>query len=254
MDKVVLRDMLFQKYFQVDDGILISDFLDKLSFIPEVWKKLHHLCEKNIKHFDSFSSLEECKLLKHQDKNYLILKLEIWNYVIINLDKMENITKIEFENEFDEEFFIKHFKERKLDNKNSYFRLYQVERYEGNLQELLDFYIENKDVLELSSKLHYKLNLDNASTYLHIDFVNADVQLNFQTPDQFLYEQLFLKYDLTPSGMQDAIQKMGIEKMKEIFSKIKDIKIPIKCIPNDLYKQYLIRCDNDKLKKIKKKI
>ena len=46
MDKATLRDTLFQKYFQIEDGILISDFVDKLSFIPKVWNELHFLCEK----------------------------------------------------------------------------------------------------------------------------------------------------------------------------------------------------------------
>ena len=49
MDKVVLRDKLFNKYFNVDDGVLVSDLTNKLSFIPDVWNKLHIMCQKNIK-------------------------------------------------------------------------------------------------------------------------------------------------------------------------------------------------------------
>ena len=52
LDKDLLRDMLFQKYFQVEDGILLIDLVDKLSFIPKLWKQLYHLCEKNIKDFE----------------------------------------------------------------------------------------------------------------------------------------------------------------------------------------------------------
>ena len=87
--------------------------------------------------------------------------------------------------------------------------------------------------------MHCRLNHSQAWTYLFIDFANASVQLGFQTPDQTLYEQLFLNYDLTPCGMQDAVNKIGREKIKEIFSKVGNIKIPIEFIPLDLYKKYL---------------
>lgn len=38
--------------------------------------------------------------------------------------------------------------------------------------------------------------------------------------------------------MQDAQSKIGVERMDEMFDKIKQIKIPQKFIPLDLYQQY----------------
>ena len=128
---------------------------------------------------------------------------------------------------------------------------YDIEKYDSNIEELLDFYMENEQVLNLSKKIHYVLKVDNAWTYFHIDFVNASGQLSFETRDQFLYEQLYLRYDLTPSKMQDAKNKIGLEKMQEMFQKIKEIKIPQEVIPNDLYKEYLIKC-NEESKILKK--
>ena len=101
MDKVVLRDKLFNKYFNVDDGVLVSDLTNKLSFIPDVWNKLHIMCQKNIKHFDRFSSLEKIKMIEHNNKKYLILKLRMWRYVILDLDNMKNISNDEFNYVFD---------------------------------------------------------------------------------------------------------------------------------------------------------
>ena len=254
MDKESLRNLLFQRYFQIENGILISELVEKLSFIPEVWKKLHFLCENNIEYFDCFSSIEKIKVLEHNRKKYLIIKLRMWQYVIIDMEKMENITQTEFITEFNENFFVNNFDEIKEDDERVYSSLYRIEKYEGDVQELVDFYTENQSILCLSSKLYYRLESENAWTWFHIDFVNADVQMGFQTPDQFLYEQLFLKYDLTPCRMQDAQQKIGIEKMQEFFEKIKSITIPIECIPSDLYQQYLILCHNDVNKRTLKKL
>lgn len=72
MEKEILRNQLFDKYFEVKNGIPVVDLVDTLSFIPELWKKLHILCENNIKHFDSFSNLEKFKLTDYKEKKYLI--------------------------------------------------------------------------------------------------------------------------------------------------------------------------------------
>lgn len=243
MDKATLRDLLFNRYFQIENGVSISDFLEKLSFIPETWKKMHLLCQNNIKYFNSFSKIESCKMLEYGQKNYFIIKLRAWRYVIIDLDKMESITDAEFRNNFDEDFFVNNFAEEKEEDESLYSKIYNNQKYEGDIHELVDFYIENKNIMSLTSKLHYKIVVGNAWTWFFVDFVNPNVQMGFQTIDRSLYEQLFLKYDLTASTLQDAQEKMGIEKMQEFFSKIKDMKIPIDCIPYDLYQQYLIQCD-----------
>lgn len=139
MDSSVLRDILFQKYFDIENSVLISDFLEKLDFIPEVWKKLHYLCESNIEYFDSFDSLKKCMLLEHEKINYLIIKLRSWNYVTIDVDKMENIDQFEFKTKFNEEFFVDNFDEIKESDESLYDYLYNVEKYEGNIEKLVSF-------------------------------------------------------------------------------------------------------------------
>ena len=79
---------------------------------------------------------------------------------------------------------------------------------------------------------------------MSIDLANGTAQLGFQTPYQFLYEQLFLKSDLTPSRMQDAISKIGMDKMREMFSRVKDIQLPEAVIPTIYYEQNIIPSKN----------
>ena len=247
MNKIILRDLLFQKYFNVNDGILVKDLNNKLSFILDTWNNLRNLCNSNIKNFERYGSFEKFKLVEFNNKRYLILKLRIWKYVILDLDNMRNISSDEFYSDFDEEFFIENFGEVKdvfgLD-------LYQVQKYNGNIFELVKFYYENEHIFKLNSELHHISYVGDAWTYLFIDYANGCVQLGFQTNDQLLYEQLFLNYDLTPFEMQDAVNKMGIDKINEIFSMISDIMIPIDSIPEDLYKIYLEKCNKEKVRKL----
>ena len=235
MNKDILRNNLFEKYFENNVGIVASDLVTTLSFIPEVWKKLHKICEDNIEYFDSYSNLEQCKIIQMNHNNYLILKLGILDYTIIDLKKHQNISKQLFDNNFNNDFFIKYFNEPKTNLSIAELRNINI----FNKPEILtNFYFQNQKILNLSTSLRYKISIDNAWTYFSIDFANASAQLGFQTLDQFLYEQLFLNYDLTAFGMQDAQSKIGIEKMNEMFSRIKTIKIPPEVIPSDLYEQY----------------
>lgn len=184
--------------------------------------------------------------MKYNNNKYLILKLGLYEYTIIDLEKMVNVKQEEFKEIFTEEFFVNNFDEDKDEDVINYIC---IEEYDGDIQELLDFYIEKEDVLLLLTKFFYELKENDAYTYLSFDFANRGIQMGFGTPDQFLYEHLLLNHDLTPYGLQDAQNKIGVERMKEMFEQIKGIKIPIDVIPNDLYQQYLLKTDN-KVKKL----
>ena len=239
MEKAELRDSLFLKYFDVTEGILAADLVDKLSFIPYFWKLLHDLCEQNIKYFDSWSTLEMIKTIEHNGKKYLILKTRMAKYVVIDLETNQNITEEIFIRDFTEEFFVNNFKEIPINNdKISFTRWYSIENFK-NPSALVDFYNFNESILNLSTTLCYRIQIEDAWTYFFLDFANGTAQLGFQTPDQFLYEQLFLKFDLTASSMQDAVSRIGKERMLEMFDKIREIKIPMEIIPKDLLEEYM---------------
>lgn len=235
MSKDELRDQLFAKYFEIEDGILATDLVEKLAFIPETYNYLHNLLEKNVRYFDSYSYIRSIKEISQ----YLIIKLGPCNYIIIDTQKMASLSEEEVAMCFSEQFFIAEFCERPLGSDYSYLDLYHFETYEGEIAELLDFFEQNREVLILPTYLCYKITLGDAFTSFSIDFANSSAQVCFQTPDQFLYEQLFLRYDLSPSRMQDAVSRIGLEHIKAMFESIKNIKIPKTSIPSELYSLYL---------------
>ena len=235
--RAVLRNQLFEKYFEVEEGILLSLLCKKMSFISIPWQELKDLCKRNIKSFDPWCVVEKIKIISHNQRSYFILKIRSGKYVIIDLETMQNITDLEFRNNFDEEFFVSNFGEVKEvceEGLDVFSNFYHVKSYDGNIQELYDFYIQNQSVLSLDNEIYYKLNIGSAWTYIYVDFANAKLRLGFQTPDQFLYEHLYLNLDLKPAMLQDAQEKMGVENMVKIFQKIKDIKIPFTSIPTNL--------------------
>ena len=46
-NKESLREKIFTKYFKVEEGVKLTELVDKLSFIPEVWNELHKGIFKN---------------------------------------------------------------------------------------------------------------------------------------------------------------------------------------------------------------
>lgn len=242
ISKEQLREQLFSKYFEVEDGVLAIDFVSRLSFIPKIWKELHFMCEKNIEYCEFYTSLHQFKLVQYNNKIYVILYLGTCSFVVINTETCENITEYEFKSVFDFSFFQEHFGVCKEDE--DFFSYYcHLEEYHGDIQELMNFYTINQKVLQFTPNICYEIYLEEASTYLFISFIQATAQIGFQTPDQFLYDQLFLNYDLTPCSMQDAQDRIGFSRMQDIFTQIQEIYLPKEIIPSDLYQEYLNRCD-----------
>lgn len=238
-EKTKLRNQLFEKYFEVEEGIYLQDFMKYTTLMKEIWNSLHQLLEKNIKYFDSWSTIEEIKQIVHQEKDYLIVKIRLWDYLIIDLETNQSLSEEFVNNHFAEKFFIQNFNERKVGDKDC-LNMYHFEKYNGSTQELIDFFKNNYQILSLPTHLYYQLRIDQAWTYLSINLANSQVQLGFETKDQFLYEHLFINGDLTPSRMQDAIEKIGLDKMQEMFDRIKTMKLPHSVIPEAFYKQKII--------------
>lgn len=250
--KTELRNKLFESYFQVGSGISLEEFMKNTTFITNCWEELHRILEQHVEYFDVYSSLSEIKKINYQEHDYLIIKIISWNYLMIDLESNQVIEEESSKKLFTEEFFIHNFNERKFENKNS-FDMYSFEDYEGDIADVINFYYLNQEILTLPTRIYYKIGDKNAWTYLSIDLANGKVQLGFQTPDQFLYEQLFLHADLTPSRMQDATSRIGMDKMKEMFCRIQDIQLPEEVIPTIYYEKNIILPKNENNFKLVKK-
>ncbi len=261
MDKDELRNKLFNKYFEVENGVPLALLNEKLSLVRSAWYDLRKICEGGINHFDRFSSLDAIKMIDLKESSYLIIKLNIWKYVIIDVINNKNISDDLLKECFDEKFFVDNFadfsfEELDLDVNTDILNVCNLVSYNGDIRALINFYKENKEVLDLPNFFKYQLGDENAFTYLFIDYAGDNSQFGFHTPDQFLYEHLFLNPDLTPSMMQDAQERIGVVRMKEMFEKIPSINIPESAIPKELYQYYLKQINsvsaNSYQKKMKK--
>lgn len=245
-----LRNQLFEKYFDNKTGITLYELMEKIKIVIETWLCFHELLEKNSEDINRYTRIELVEQVNYNTKKYLFIKFLPWNYLIIDLDKLKVLSVEEISAVFEESFFVNNYNEKYINEGENSISLYWFYTYSGEISKLIDFYIKNMQLLNLPKEIFYKIEMDEAWTYLAIKITNGKVQLGFQTEDQLLYERLFINADLTPALLQDAQSKIGKKRIFEMFNRIKDIIIPFEAIPEDLLN--IIRSSDNKKLTLKK--
>lgn len=238
-----LRDKLFSEYFKDSNGIRLEDLMKSLKPVKDVWQKLHSILEENIASFDKYSRIMQLKAVTIKGKHFLVIKKSVLTYLIIDLDTNEVLDKHSTFRFFSEKFFIEKFGEVRSKSKELFRKMFNALNYKGNIKELIDFYIENSELLNIPSSIVYRVKAYDAYSFLSIHLSDGGNVLAFRTNDQRLYEHLFFGNDLEPLSLQDAGPKIGYTKMQEMFSKLKDIRVPVNVIPEAL-QQFLALNEN----------
>ena len=246
MNKSKLRDELFNKYFENEEGVKLSDLVQILSPLTETGKHIKKILHENVQGFCPFSTIYAIKSIEHDNNHYLMIRSGAFNYIVVDLTEKKVMDKNSIKEMFDEESFISlivYDQESAEDIRNNGLNTVRFLPSKKDISKLVDFYFANKGILESYQNICYRINIENARTQININLLNDDIQLSFETPDQFLYEQIFFRGDLTPSGLQDAHDKIGKERMLEIIDKVKDIRIPSCLVPTIVFENNLPQND-----------
>lgn len=218
--KKKLRKELFNELLKVDNGISIDDLLKETKFIDNTWKKFHIILSLSVKEIKDDDYIDSVKLLD----NSLIIKTQIGEYFIIEKNSNNNYMYYDYENKVNID------NATLLQNKSPITSF----EYNGLKKELLDYYEQNKDILNLPKTIYYQLNIGFAKSYLVINIAEGINYLGFETEDQYLYEHIFLDRNLNPLPLQDFQNKMSKDEIENILLNIKNITIPKDIIPKEL--------------------
>lgn len=225
MEKEQLRNQLFDKYFEVKDGINICDMMKQLKFISQTYKTLKKMLEEQIEDYDSYDTIDVIKEIEIKENKYIIMQISLFDCIVIDVKNNKLLNRKEALEIFPDINSV--FK--KINNVGMLY----FYKSNNDLKNIVNYYYLNKKTFDMPTKIDYQIKLEDAWTYIFFNLEQGNICLGFQAKDQFLYEQLFLKSDVTPSGMQDAQSKIGIERMKEMFELIREIKIPYEIIPSE---------------------
>lgn len=244
-EKGLLRDSLFNKYFEVEEGLTLKELEESTRCITDTFEEFRKIIIDESQTFCSYNGIEKVSLINYKNKNYLFIKIMSANYYVIDLNLKKSLND-DCKSLFNIDFFIDNFDEC-IDGLD-YDVFYHFDEYKGDINKLLMYFYQNKDILELKDlMIKYKIFKNDATTSIYYNIINGSGQLHFYANNQFLYEQLFLKRGLKPSNMQDAVQKIGRERINEMFEAIPNIKIPYEYIPKSIKidsKKTLIKNNN----------
>ena len=175
MDKkaVNLRNELFEKHFENKEGIPLPKLMEKLKYIIDTWKTLHNLLEANSEDINKYTRIELVERVNHNNKEYLIIKFMPWSYLVIDLNNNKVLSTEEIEDNFTEEFFVHNFNEKYINEGTNKISLYWFYTFNGKIDTLINFYIENIELFNLAKNISYKIFIVNITKTCDFTKINS---------------------------------------------------------------------------------
>lgn len=217
MKNTFIKEVLLKKYFEVQEGIELEEFLEKTEDIKNVWQEFHHLLYHQIKYFYKQESIKDLKMIRKENIPYLFIRLHAWDYLVINMETKQVVNKENGKILFDQAFFLENFSEEE----QKYLFLNTCK----NPEAILNFYLENKTILKQPPFLYYSVGNEDATSYIYLDFVGKKSHIGFFANKEGVKEQYFWEIKIN----------------KDLKDKIMKIKIPYDFTPKELLEETMIR-------------
>ena len=100
--------------------------------------------------------------------------------MIIDLDNNVVLNEVEALKFFQEKFLIENFNERKSGSRESFKKMFTCLDSKGDISKLIDFYVENEQVLNAASDIMYRVKLADAYAFLSIHLSDGGNLLAFR--------------------------------------------------------------------------
>lgn len=157
MKNTLIKEVLFKKYFEVIEGIELQEFLEKIEDAKNVWQEFHHILRNQIKYFYKQESIKEVKQIRKENIPYLFIRLHTWDYLIIDMETKQVVSKEAAKTIFEPSFFLENFEEKE----QNYLFLNTCK----NPEAILSFYLENESILKQSPCFFYSVGNDDVQSY-----------------------------------------------------------------------------------------
>lgn len=226
----------------------INNKLEKKSIIPlqeiiensielrEVWTNFHHIIRNNVKNFYKTNIVKKIVVCSLEKKDYLIIKLHNWDYLILDTFSERYIGKEEVSSLFNESFFIENFgEERKAEFPYLFINSCR------NPKEILDFFVQYKSFLLANSVIQYQWSEKENFLSLDFDTKNNFLGLEIFSKESPVRNQYFFDCNLYPLNYQYLEDNLGKKEALEILKAIQNLSIPYQYIPEEYLKNSTIR-------------
>lgn len=203
----------------------IGDVIDSYQGNHKVWQEFIDLLKSKVDDFGD--NVRDIQVHYH----YLIIKCDIFDYVIIDMIDNKTLSYDDIKSTFGENFFIMHFKEQPIG----------LDKYtfleSSDPLDIVNFYITNRDVLMDKRTINYQLTNSNGRCGVTYSVIKNELTLYFHGFGEFLrVNYLFFDGDLNPIGVSNPTGNMD------------ELKIIADDLPNLMVPKYLLK---DRVKRLR---
>lgn len=196
------------------DEVLLTSVIDSYKSDIDGWKEFIDILNSKVKDFDDDTSIRSVQ----EHCGYLMIKFNIWDYLIVDLNNKRTLGLDEVESIFGEKFFMENFKEEQIGLSNYYF-------YDSDdVSDIIDFYNSNRELLSRDRVIRY--GIENELGRIGIDFnlVKNDITLYIHGFGEMLrVNYLFFDGNLNPRGVSNPSGNM--DDLRVIANDLKNISV-----------------------------
>ena len=150
---MILKETLFEKYREINEGMELEKFMEKIEAIRNIWQEFHHKLRNTIPYFYKQEQVKDLKKVEKDHSIYLIIRLHAWDYLIIDLQTKKAVEKKVAQLIFEDTFFVETFKE--IPKEKNYIFINKGDKTET----LVDYYLQYEDILKGTTFIDYKVCL-----------------------------------------------------------------------------------------------
>lgn len=207
---MILKETLFEKYREINEGMELEKFMEKIEAIRNIWQEFHHKLRNTIPYFYKQEQVKDLKKVEKDHSIYLIIRLHAWDYLIIDLQTKKAVEKKVAQLIFEDTFFVETFKE--IPKEKNYIFINKGDKTET----LVDYYLQYEDILKGTTFIDYKVCLGEIQSCFYFDLIRN--------------RSFFKVYD----KKQGIKEQYDLEKNQELIQYLKSIKIPSNLLPEEI--------------------
>lgn len=217
-----IQEQAYLQLFSNDEGLSSKDLLKKLENIRGIWRKLYSIIGKEVDpNNDRFSVMDISKVCCN-DKVYLMLRIGLWEFIVIDINNMRCLSKEEVIATLNHELFDRFYG---LDESDvEYFTFEKLKK--KPLKQVVDHFVEHEQVLSSDKRLVYKFyQKDGIVGCYTISCDKSDSMVSVNDYKNGRCNYIFLDIDLKVYGASNLTGNK--ESVAKLFDGSRDILIPV---------------------------
>ena len=147
-----IQEQAYLQLFSNNDGLSSKELLIKLEDIRSIWRKLYSIIGNEIDPNNDRFSVMDISKVSCNNKVYLMLRIGLWEFIIIDINDMRCLSKEEVLATLNHELFDRF---NGLDDTDvEYFTFEKLKK--KPLKRVVDHFVEHENVLTSDKRLVYK--------------------------------------------------------------------------------------------------